>query len=279
MAPHLQRVLVVDPNMAASRLLTELVKELGASQRMHASTTKRALEIAKDWQPQLIFVEFAGPGLDGVEFTERLRRSTIAARKAPVIVVTADTREGSIKASRDAGAHEFLCKPFTAGHVFRRVENVTLKPRPWIEAKMYVGPDRRRFNSGDYDGARKRRADSALATRAALAFTSADTSIREQLMLINVDPDAVMRNIMAQTVELQRTATGQVETEIGRAIGVLQSYLLDAMAHGGLVKEKVEDHLAAICGARERNAFATATAAVPQPPRAVAGAAADAFML
>ena len=81
MAPHLQRVLVVDPNLAASRLLTELVKELGASQRMHASTTKRALEIAKDWQPQLIFVEFAGPGLDGVEFTERLRRSTIAARK------------------------------------------------------------------------------------------------------------------------------------------------------------------------------------------------------
>lgn len=260
--------------MAASRLLTELVKELGASQRMHAATTRRALEIAAAWQPQLIFIEFSGPGLDGAEFTERLRRSTLPARKAPVIVVTADTREGSIKASRDAGAHEFLCKPFTAGHVFRRVQNVTLRPRPWIEARMYVGPDRRRFNSGDYDGARKRRADRAFATHAAQAFTSADTSIREQLQLINVDPDAVMRNIMAQTVALQRSATGQVETEIGRAIGVLQTYLLNAMEQGGLVRETVEAHLSEIRFARERNLLAEAAAVHPPEPATQAMAAA-----
>ena len=176
----------------------------------------------------------------------------MVARMAPVIVVTSDTRESSIKASRDAGAHEFLCKPFTAGHVYRRVENVTLKPRPWIDAKMYVGPDRRRFNSGDYEGRRKRRADNAVSTAAALALTNADLSIRAQLALINVDPDAVMRNIMAQTVELQRTATGQAETEIGRAISGLQSYLLSAIDNGGLEKAEIEDHLAAIRAVRQK---------------------------
>ena len=271
MTPHLQRVLVVDPNTASSRLLTELVKELGARQRMSAATTRRALEIAADWQPQLIFVEFAGPGLDGVEFIQRLRRSTMVARMAPVIVVTADTRESSIKASRDAGAHEFLCKPFTAGHVYRRVENVTLKPRPWIDAKMYVGPDRRRFNSGDYEGRRKRRADSAVSTAAALALTNADLSIRAQLTLIDVDPDAVMRSIMAQTVELQRTATGQAETEIGKAISGLQSYLLAVMEDGGLQKDAVEAHLAAIRAVRQK-AEGKVMAPLPQPPAALESA-------
>ncbi len=167
-AAHVERVLIVDPNLGATQVLTELLKDIGARQRFHAPTTRRGLELVAEAQPQLIFVEFAGPGLDGVDFTTRLRRSTLAARKAPVIVITADTREASIKAARDSGAHEFLCKPFTAGHVFRRVENVTLKPRPWIEAQMYVGPDRRRFNSGGFEGPRKRRNDASMSIAAAL---------------------------------------------------------------------------------------------------------------
>ncbi len=91
----------------------------------------------------------------------RLRRSTLDCRQAPIIVLSAEATAAAIKAARDAGAHEFLCKPFTAGALFKRVENVILKPRPWIEAKMYVGPDRRRFNSGEFEGDKKRRADAA----------------------------------------------------------------------------------------------------------------------
>nr|6SFT_A Chain A, Two-component receiver protein CleD [Caulobacter vibrioides NA1000] len=35
------------------------------------------------------------------------------------------------------------------------------KPREWVEAVAYVGPDRRRFNSADYKGPRKRKADAS----------------------------------------------------------------------------------------------------------------------
>ena len=55
------------------------------------------------------------------------------------------------------------------GDLFRRVENVTCKSRPWIEAVMYVGPDRRRFNSGEFAGAKKRRSDAYLAESAGKA--------------------------------------------------------------------------------------------------------------
>ncbi len=65
----------------------------------------------------------------------------------------------TIKSARDAGAHEFLRKPFTACDLFRRVENVVPHPRPWIEAAMYVGPDRRRFNAGEAPRSDRRRGD------------------------------------------------------------------------------------------------------------------------
>jgi CheY-like chemotaxis protein len=161
-AKQVERVLIADPNTVTVSLLTDLMKDIGGRHRRTASTLPQALQAAANFNPQLIFVELSAPDLDGVAFTQALRRSSLPARKAPVIIVSAEAREGSIKAARDAGAHEFLCKPFTAGAVFKRVENVTLKPRPWIEAQMYVGPDRRRFNSGAFDGARKRRVDKGL---------------------------------------------------------------------------------------------------------------------
>ena len=117
----------------------------------------------------IVFTEFAGPELDGIEFARSLRRSGFAARRCPLIMVTAEATPTSIIGARNAGVHEFLRKPYTAGDLFRRIENVITKPRDWIEAQMYIGPDRRRFNSGEFAGARKRRANKAEAVPATTA--------------------------------------------------------------------------------------------------------------
>jgi two-component system, response regulator PdtaR len=169
LAPRLQRVLIVESTPAAGRLLADLMKEMGARQILFASTLSRALGLVEESEPQLIFTEFAGPQFDGLELTRTLRRSQMAARKSPIIMVTAEATAASIIAARNAGVHEFLRKPFTAGDLFRRVDNVINKPRDWIEAQMYVGPDRRRFNAGEYAGSRKRRADLAKAAEATAA--------------------------------------------------------------------------------------------------------------
>lgn len=159
LAPHLQRVLIIDPMPGASRLLADLMKEMGARDVVIAARSDRGTELVREMEPQLIFTELASEGLDGLDFTIKLRRSALAARQAPVIMVTTEATAASIVAARNAGVHEFLRKPYTAGDLFRRVENVMMKPRPWIEAVMYVGPDRRRFNSGEFTGSKKRRSD------------------------------------------------------------------------------------------------------------------------
>jgi len=193
MTRQIERVMIVDTSPAPARLLGELMKEIGSRQPVYATQTERALDIAWEFEPQLVFTDLEGPDLDGVDFTTRLRRSSMASRKAPVVVMAAQPRAGAILAARDAGAHEFLVKPFTAGHLFKRVENVILKPRLWIEAKMYVGPDRRRFNSGDYTGARKRRSDAAEARKLADAFGLAEGRFRSHIELYELRPQQALK--------------------------------------------------------------------------------------
>jgi two-component system, response regulator PdtaR len=163
LAPHIQRALVIDPAPAAVRLLSDLLRNLGATQVYTAATTAEAMRMAASTDPQLILVEHAGPELDGCAFVSALRRSRLGCRKAAVIMITAEATPSAIIAARDAGVHEFLRKPYTVKELLRRLEAVALKPRDWIEAQMYVGPDRRRFNSENYGGRRKRKVDGAAA--------------------------------------------------------------------------------------------------------------------
>ena len=159
----LSRVMVLDPVPASARLVAELLKDMGARQVATSQRTHHGLEAFSQIDPLLICIEAAGADFDGVTLIHKLRRSSLACRKAPVIMLTGEATVESIRLARDAGVHEFLRKPFTAKDLFRRVENVVLKPRLWIDAQMYVGPDRRRFNSGEFVGAKKREADAKYA--------------------------------------------------------------------------------------------------------------------
>ena len=248
---QIERVLVVDPNAASARLIGELVKDLGARQPVYCTTTERALEAAKELEPQVVFTELVGPDLDGVELTHRLRRSSLSSRRAPVIVMASEPREGAIKAARDSGAHEFLVKPFTAGHLFKRVENVTLKPRLWIEAKMYVGPDRRRFNSGEFAGSRKRRSDSSEALKLTSAFAAAEANIRQQLELYPLRPRQALKGLLEQASQLQGAAFHHSDPDLASAITSLIGYLALSVERGELARPVVEQHLTAIRALRD----------------------------
>ena len=159
--PRIERVLVLDPVPTSGKMMSEFLRDFGARQITLAVKTSGALGVVGNVDPQLILTEYRGPDFDGVSFVRELRRSRMSQRTVPVILYTAEATVESIKGARDAGAHEFLRKPYAMKDLFRRVENVMLKPRDWIEAQMYVGPDRRRFNSESYVGPRKRGAEKA----------------------------------------------------------------------------------------------------------------------
>src|SRR5690606_3482586 len=110
--PVTKRVLVVDPNPHAARILVDLMKALGAREVAVEPTGARALATAAALEPGIVFTERSGPDLDGEELARRLRRSDLACRRAPIIMVTAEATASTILGARDAGVHELLRKPF-----------------------------------------------------------------------------------------------------------------------------------------------------------------------
>lgn len=241
LAATMERVLIVDPQVASARMLADLLHNIWPGQVWMAGTTARALELAQGVEPSLIFVECGGEGLDGLAFTRRLRRGDFSCRKAPVVMVTAQATPAIILGARDVGVCEFLRKPFTNKDLLRRVEAVALNPRGWVEAMGYVGPDRRRFNSADYKGARKRRVDTAANAEQA-RIVQALRIVVSACAAAESDPTQAMRALNTQATEL-RQASGIVgNTALGVAASELQRYLAGVTALSPLTKAGLQPH-------------------------------------
>lgn len=224
MVPHLQRVLIVDPHPASARLLADLMRTLVRSQVWIAPSGRKALGMIHEVPAQIIFIELSGHDTDGVEFTRRLRRSDAACRQAPVVVMTAEATAQAIRAARDVGVHEFMRKPFTTKDLLRRLEAVTLRPRDWIEAVEYIGPDRRRFNSGDYKGALKRKSD-VRQTPDAARISQALKILKAAVAAVATDPSQALRAMLAQGADLQKAALAVNDLNLATATADFQRYL------------------------------------------------------
>lgn len=214
-APTISRIVIADPNTAAAKLLGDLIKGIGGREVVIEGDEDRAFQAVQDVEPGLVFTERSGQTLDGESFARRIRKSSLTCRRVPIIMVTAEATATSIKGARDVGIHEFLRKPFTSTDLFRRIENVALKPRDWIEGIAYIGPDRRRFNSGEYAGPKKRKQDQSPAGPAAIK----DQALRilaAVLAQFDNDPPQAIRaaTIQAQTLKALAVKTSNAEMAI-----------------------------------------------------------------
>ena len=235
LAPILRRVLIVDPNPHSARMLTEIIKGLGANEIVTEPNNDRALRKAAELEPGIVFTERTGDKLDGEALARSLRRSHMDCRRAPIIMVTSEATATTILGARDAGVHEFLRKPFTSADLFKRVENVALKSRDWVEAVGYVGPDRRRFNSGEFSGTGKRKADKP-ATGAEANAAAKDQAMRILASALNQfdsDPAQAVRAIREQAVQLKAVAMKASDSRLVVAVGALEV----SLASGPATKE------------------------------------------
>lgn len=224
-APTIHRVVIADPNLASARLLVDIMKSLGSREVVVETDEGRVVDAIREIEPGLVFTERTGPKLDGERLTRNLRRSNLSCRRAPVIMITADATATTIKGARDCGVHEFLRKPFTSSDLFRRVENVALKPRDWVEGVSYVGPDRRRFNSGEYAGPQKRKVDKP-ASGASAAIAIKDQAMRilaAALAQFDNDPTQAIRAARTQAETLKALAIKTSDAQLAIAASALEA--------------------------------------------------------
>ena len=215
----MQRTLIVAGAPASAKLLSDVLRNIGPCQIWTATDQARALEVAKSMEPQLVFVEHDGE-FDGIGFTRALRRSYLAARRAVVILVSAQATAAAIIAARDAGAHEFLRRPCTIADLTRRLEAVARRRRDWIEGIDYVGPDRRRFNAGDYAGPLRRRVDHARTPDEA-RIVQALRNLKAALGALDSDPRQALRSMQAQVDQLGCIARAKSDIVFRAAVAAL----------------------------------------------------------
>jgi CheY-like chemotaxis protein len=220
----LNRVLVVDPTPVGQRLLSELLRNLGAKDVRTVATRGAALKTAQAEAPDIIFTELSGENLDGLQLAKLIRKSEFECRQVPIIMVTAEATPRAIFGARDAGVHEFLRKPYTIGDLLRRLNAVSAQPRDWIEGIAYIGPDRRRFNSGEYTGQRKRRddeVDSSERTR----MLQAMKIVQAAVAALEIDPGQAHRALCAQAAAIQHAAVKVADLKLASAAADLSKYL------------------------------------------------------
>ncbi len=82
-----------------------------------------ALAAAFERRPALVILDVMMPKLDGYEVTRRLRADERTA-KLPVILLTARAQEADVSAGFDAGADDYLTKPFSPKELRARVQAI-----------------------------------------------------------------------------------------------------------------------------------------------------------
>ena len=110
------RVLVVDDERAIRRYLNAALNSQGYSV-YEASTGKEALDKAVSDRPDLIILDLGLPDLDGVEVTRLLREWT----HTPIIILSVREQETDKISALDAGADDYLTKPFSSGELLARM--------------------------------------------------------------------------------------------------------------------------------------------------------------
>ena len=112
-------VLIADDEPDIRRFLRMQLEDVDV---IEASDGAEALELARLRRPQLCLLDHMMPEMDGVEVCKRIRENQ-STRGVAVIVLTARADEQTKLAALQAGANDFLTKPFSSAELALRLEN------------------------------------------------------------------------------------------------------------------------------------------------------------
>lgn len=156
------RFLVIDDNAHMRRVLRTLLHGFGAREVYEAEDGAGGLEAFSHYSPDIVITDWAMPIFDGLELTQMIRQPNANTNPyVPIIMLTGHSEKKRVMTARDAGITEFLAKPISAKALYQRILNVVANPRPFIKARHYFGPDRRRNVNSNYAGPERRKGGKA----------------------------------------------------------------------------------------------------------------------
>lgn len=126
------RVLVVDDEAPIRRFLRAALAA-HSLEIFEAATGRDALSAVIAHRPDIIILDLGLPDLDGIEVTKKLREWT----KIPIIILSVREHEQEKIAALDAGADDYLTKPFGIGELLARIRVALRRAAPTNESPVF----------------------------------------------------------------------------------------------------------------------------------------------
>lgn len=156
--------MVADDNRFVRTLLVNVLHGLGLRRILLAESGEEALaqlEASFVYQGSggevdILFCDHLMEPMDGLDLLSAIRRHEHEKLMfLPVVMMSGEADEKAVFSARDRGVTEYLAKPISVNNVVSRLLAIIDRPRPFIRAPEYFGPDRRR-QTLTYDGEDKR---------------------------------------------------------------------------------------------------------------------------
>lgn len=116
------KILIVDDEEAIREMIS-VALELAGFQWMEAENGQVAHGVVVDERPDLVLLDWMLPGVSGIELARRLKRDE-ATSEIPVIMLTAKSEEDNKIQGLDAGADDYITKPFSTRELISRINAV-----------------------------------------------------------------------------------------------------------------------------------------------------------
>lgn len=120
------RVVLVEDDEMSAELLRFIVQRQGYEFE-HVADGQQALDLLKGEPPAAVILDWLLPYVDGMTVLEALRSHPLWS-SVPVLVLTGKSREEDIVNALDAGANDFIAKPFQPGELTARLKRLIRNP-------------------------------------------------------------------------------------------------------------------------------------------------------
>ena len=137
--------LVIDGDRVSQRILSTLLGAFGVRDVAVAGDSSAGIAAAFAQRPDIVLMDWGLPRREAFEVVANLRGESSLDPAVPIIGLSGHVREADVTTARDAGVTDFLAKPISADTLHQRIVSVLVRPREFVSAPAYRGPDRRRL--------------------------------------------------------------------------------------------------------------------------------------
>lgn len=157
------QILIVEDNKNTQNLIREVLRLLKIATIQVVGDGEAAKKVLENFSPDIIITDWAMKPMNGLEFTSWIRRNEDSPNPyVPVIMLTAHTDYARVMEAINHGVNEYLAKPISVSSLYQRLVTVIERPRLFVRAGEYIGPDRRRRGTeSNYIGPKRRESDNA----------------------------------------------------------------------------------------------------------------------